>query len=93
MVVIIDPHLKRTSDYPIYKAASELGVLVKNKDANEYEGWCWSGSSAWIDFFNPASWEWWIKLYRTEKADEWTWTDSTQSTYIWHDMNEVTSSV
>ena len=37
MVVIIEPHLKRTTDYPIYKAASELGVLVKNKDNNEYD--------------------------------------------------------
>ena len=89
MVVIIDPHLKRTTDYPIYKGASELGVLVKNKDNNEYEGWCWTGSSSWIDFFNPASWNWWIKIFRTKKASEWTWTESTESTYIWHDMNEV----
>jgi alpha-glucosidase (family GH31 glycosyl hydrolase) len=89
MVVIIDPHLKRTADYPIYKTASELGVLVKNKDNNEFEGWCWTGSSSWIDFFHPGSWDWWIKLFRNKKANEWTWTESTESTYIWHDMNEV----
>ena len=29
MVVIIDPHLKRTSSYPVYQEASERGVLVK----------------------------------------------------------------
>jgi alpha 1,3-glucosidase len=89
MVVIIDPHLKRTSDYPVYKTASEQGLLVKNKDNNEFEGWCWSGSSSWIDFFNPASWDWWIKMFKTKKGKEWSWTDSTESTYIWHDMNEV----
>lgn len=45
---------KRTEDYPVYKQARELGALVKSAggDSN-YEGWCWSGSRAWIDFFNP----------------------------------------
>ncbi|EEB95461.1 hypothetical protein MPER_05570, partial [Moniliophthora perniciosa FA553] len=31
MVVIIDPHLKRTSNYPVYQEASERGLLVKPK--------------------------------------------------------------
>lgn len=40
MVVIIDPHLKRESDYPVYQIASELGVLVKPKSGEgEYEGY------------------------------------------------------
>lgn len=92
MVVIVDPHLKRTSDYPVYKSASDLGIIVKPKSGEgEYEGWCWTGSSSWIDFFNPASWDWWIKLFRTEKvANQWTWTASTDSIHIWNDMNEVT---
>lgn len=29
MVVIIDPHCKRKSNYPEYKIASDLGVFVK----------------------------------------------------------------
>ncbi|KAF8058741.1 glycoside hydrolase family 31 protein [Lyophyllum atratum] len=89
MVVIVDPHLKRTSDYPVYKEASELSFLVKTKDQNEYEGWCWSGSSAWIDFFNPKVWDWWKTLFIPQKLSiGWSWTDSTEDVHIWNDMNE-----
>jgi alpha 1,3-glucosidase len=91
MVVIIDPHLKRTSEYPVYQKASELGILVKPKGGEgEYEGWCWSGSSSWIDFFNPGSWDWWKSLFKTVKLKSgWSWTESTDAVHIWNDMNEV----
>ena len=91
MVVIVDPHLKRTPDYPVYQQAAELGLLVKNKDNQDYEGWCWSGSSAWVDFFNPASWEWWKLLYKPHQLPDgqWSWTESTTDVHIWNDMNEV----
>ncbi|OBZ65067.1 Glucosidase 2 subunit alpha [Grifola frondosa] len=90
MVVIVDPHLKRTSDYPVYQQAMELGVLVKQKDGNnDYEGWCWSGSASWPDFFNPASWDWWKSLFKTEQhGSQWSWLESTVNTFIWNDMNE-----
>ncbi len=91
MVVIIDPHLKRTQDYPVYKKASELGVLVKPSNGEgEYEGWCWSGSSSWVDFFNPGSWEWWKTLFKTtSQENEFSWIESTESVGVWNDMNEV----
>jgi mannosyl-oligosaccharide alpha-1,3-glucosidase len=91
MVVIIDPHLKRVQSYPVYKEATELDILAKTKDNGEYEGWCWSGSSAWVDFFNPKSWDWWKTLFKTvQTADgKFAWTDSTNDVYIWNDMNEV----
>lgn len=89
MVVIIDPHLKRTDNYPVYKGAQEIDVLVKTKDLNEYEGWCWTGSSSWVDFFNPDSGPWWHSLFKITKGDKWSWTESTEDVYIWNDMNEV----
>ncbi|EMD31533.1 glycoside hydrolase family 31 protein [Gelatoporia subvermispora B] len=89
MVVIVDPHLKRTDNYPIYQQAKDLDLLIKKKDGQEYEGWCWPGSSAWVDFFNPASWDWWKSLFKTmPEGDKWAWIDSTENTYIWNDMNE-----
>ncbi|PFH44771.1 glycoside hydrolase family 31 protein [Amanita thiersii Skay4041] len=90
MVVIVDPHLKRTSNYPVYQKASDNKVLVNNKDQNEYEGWCWSGSSSWIDFFNPGAWEWWKSLFQTRALPngQWSWTQSTTDVHIWNDMNE-----
>lgn len=92
MVVIVDPHLKRVSSYPVYEKAQELGVLVQNRDKQEYEGWCWSGSSAWVDFFHPGSWDWWKSLFRLSDGKDknaWRWKDSTDSVFIWNDMNEV----
>lgn len=91
MVVIVDPHLKRVSSYPVYQEASERGLLVKPKGGNgEYEGWCWSGSSSWTDFFNPGAWEWWKKLFKTQALESgWSWTQSTDAVHIWNDMNEV----
>ncbi|OJA14137.1 hypothetical protein AZE42_06718 [Rhizopogon vesiculosus] len=90
MVVIVDPHLKRANDYPVYKRASDLGILVKPKSGEgEYEGWCWPGSSSWIDFFHPGSWDFWTSLFKTKSIDEqWSWTESTDNVGIWNDMNE-----
>jgi alpha 1,3-glucosidase len=84
MVVIIDPHLKRADDFAPYKEAADRGVLVKNKDGNDYEGWCWPGSSSWVDFFHPDSW-----AFRTTPEKTFTWTKSTNDVHIWNDMNEV----
>ena len=91
MVVIVDPHLKRDDNYPAFKQAQELGVLVKPKSGEgEYEGWCWPGSSSWTDFFNPKSWDWWKGIFDPkEHPDKWTWTKSTTDIHIWNDMNEV----
>lgn len=90
MVVIVDPHLKRTGDYPVYKQAQELGVLVKQKNGNDdYEGWCWPGSSSWVDFFNPVSWDFWKSLFKPTNGSSWSWAESTEDIYIWNDMNEV----
>ncbi|KAH8103606.1 alpha-glucosidase [Cristinia sonorae] len=91
MVVIIDPHFKRTSSYPVYQEAVDRGLIVKQKDGQtDYEGWCWSGSSAWVDFFNPAAWDWWKTLFKTYKLgdDKFSWTESTEDVFIWNDMNE-----
>ncbi|KAJ7736818.1 glycoside hydrolase family 31 protein [Mycena metata] len=90
MVVIVDPHLKRTDSYPAFKEASDRKVLVKPASGDgEYEGWCWSGSSSWIDFFNPNSWDWWKSLFKTTALKSgWSWTLSTTDIHIWNDMNE-----
>ncbi|EAU91748.1 alpha glucosidase [Coprinopsis cinerea okayama7 len=91
MVVIVDPHLKREQGYPVFKKASELEVLVKPKSGQgEYEGWCWPGSSSWVDFFNPKSWDWWKSLFKPYQlpSGEWSWTKSTEAVHIWNDMNE-----
>ena len=95
MVVIIDPHLKRVQSYPVYNKASELDILIKPASGQgEFEGWCWSGSSSWVDFFHPVSWDWWTSLFQHSSDNkDWHWTDSTDDIYIWNDMNEVRLSI
>jgi alpha 1,3-glucosidase len=91
MVVIVDPHLKRDSNYPAFTAAQDLKVLVKPKSGEgEYEGWCWPGSSSWVDFFNPAAWDWWKSVFKPYQLEggSWSWTKSTEDVHIWNDMNE-----
>lgn len=43
MVTIIDPHIKRDEDFALHRLARERGFYIKNKDGNDYEGWCWPG--------------------------------------------------
>ncbi|KAG0702926.1 glycoside hydrolase superfamily [Suillus ampliporus] len=90
VVVIIEPPFKHADDYLVYTHASELGVLVKpNSSEGEYEGLCWAGSSSWIDFFHPGSWDFWILLFKTKSINrQWSWTESSDNVGIWNDMNE-----
>ena len=43
MVTIVDPHIKKDNNYRVYKEARDLGYYIKDKNNNEYEGWCWPG--------------------------------------------------
>ncbi|KAG8955645.1 hypothetical protein FRC04_007636 [Tulasnella sp. 424] len=90
MVAIVDPHLKRDHNYPAYKEAMDLDILVKSSNGNNYEGWCWPGSSAWVDFFNPAAWTWWQGLFslKDKEGVKWRWEKSSKNLFIWNDMNE-----
>lgn len=53
LVAIVDPHLKRQDSYSVYKEAKDLDILLKTHQGKEYEAICWTGNSAWIDFFSP----------------------------------------
>jgi alpha 1,3-glucosidase len=83
MVAIVDPHIKRTDSFRVYKDSLDLDLLIKKADKNNFDGWCWPGSSVWVDFFNPASWEWWTRMFSFE-----TWADQTKALFVWNDMNE-----
>lgn len=83
LVVIIDPHIKNEGNYPVADALKSKSLGVKNKDNNLYEGWCWPGSSHWVDCFNPAALEWWKSLFTYS-----SFTGTAANTFIWNDMNE-----
>ncbi|XP_076463388.1 neutral alpha-glucosidase AB-like isoform X2 [Babylonia areolata] len=83
MVTIVDPHLKRDENYQVYKEAREQGLLVKNKDDGDFDGWCWPGSSSWPDFLEEHVRTWWANKFALSE-----YVGSDLSLYVWNDMNE-----
>ncbi|CAO1620519.1 unnamed protein product [Sympodiomycopsis kandeliae] len=89
LVIIIDPHLKRTPSYWLYDEAQKNQVLVKSNDGKgEYEGWCWSGSASWLDMFNPLATEWWRKQFVIDQKNKGKIRANARNVHIWNDMNE-----
>ncbi|XP_077284239.1 glucosidase 2 subunit alpha [Arctopsyche grandis] len=83
MVIIIDPHIKREGGYFVHEDATNQGLYVKNKDGKDYEGWCWPGSSSYLDFFDPK-----VRKYYSERYLLDNFQGTTNDVHIWNDMNE-----
>ncbi|XP_004502983.1 probable glucan 1,3-alpha-glucosidase [Cicer arietinum] len=83
MVTIVDPHIKRDDNFHLHKEASEKGYYVKDSNGNDFDGWCWPGSSSYADTLNPEIRSWWA-----DKFSYQSYVGSTPSLYIWNDMNE-----
>ncbi|KAI1747686.1 glycoside hydrolase family 31 protein [Xylaria castorea] len=83
LVVIIDPHIKNTGSYSVVDELKSNGLAVKNKEGKDFEGWCWPGSSMWIDCFNPSAVKWWKSLFKYNKFK-----GTMENTWLWNDMNE-----
>lgn len=83
MVTIIDPHMKRDSGYRVHTEAESRSLYVRNKDGKTYDGWCWPGSSSYLDFFRPSVRQYWADQFAFDKYE-----GSTPSLYVWNDMNE-----
>lgn len=83
LVVIIDPHIKNVDDYPVVAELKSKELAVKNKEGKIFDGWCWPGSSHWIDAFNPAAIKWWKSLFQYK-----SFKGTQENTWIWNDMNE-----
>ncbi|ORY06296.1 hypothetical protein K493DRAFT_252011 [Basidiobolus meristosporus CBS 931.73] len=83
LVTIVDPHIKREDNYYIFEEAKKNDLFIKNSDGSDFDGWCWPGSSSWVDFTNPAAREWLIEQFGLDKYKH-----STESLFTWNDMNE-----
>ena len=53
VVALIDPHIKNVANYHVVDELKKKDLTIKDKDGVTYEGWCWPGSSHWIDCFHP----------------------------------------
>jgi len=83
MVTIVDPHIKRDSNYHIHNEATSGGHYIKDENNGDYEGHCWPGSSSWIDYMSPDTRKWWASKFSYD-----SYKGSTDSLYTWNDMNE-----
>ena len=83
LITIIDPHLKKDSNYHVYNEAAGNNFFIKDKNDNDYEGWCWPGASFWPDYLNPK-----VRLWWGEKFDPKHFPGFDGLVDIWNDMNE-----
>ena len=83
-VTIIDPHVKRDDGFHMHAEATRLGLYVKTADGSkDFEGWCWPGSSSYLDVTSPAIREWWADQFSFDR-----YAGSTEHLAVWNDMNE-----
>eukprot|EP00899_Mesostigma_viride_P016621 jgi/Mesvir1/24960/Mv16930-RA.1 len=82
-VAIVDPHVKRDSNYGLHKEAESKGYYVKDRDGKDFDGWCWPGSSSYLDMVSPVIRSWWADKFSLE-----AYAGSTRHLHIWNDMNE-----
>ena len=83
MVTIVDPHIKRDDNWRIFSEATAKGLFVKDKNGNDFDGWCWPGSSSYLDQTSDTVRDWWADQFALDK-----YVGSTSNLYIWNDMNE-----
>lgn len=84
LVTIVDPHIKRDTNYFFYKENHDLDHYIKTKDGTaEFDGWCWPGSSSYLDMTNPNARKHYMETFRLDR-----YKGSTLDTFTWNDMNE-----
>lgn len=63
LVVIIDPHIKKSQDYFVHENGMDLhnapvqvgnftSIFMRTPSHDTYVGDCWPSDSVWIDFYN-----------------------------------------
>ncbi|ESO08740.1 hypothetical protein HELRODRAFT_74366 [Helobdella robusta] len=83
MVTIVDPHTKREDGYFLYSDGKANSYFTKDRQGNDFEGWCWPGSSSWLDFTREDVRRFWSSMFSYDN-----YKGSTKDLFIWNDMNE-----
>eukprot|EP00124_Ichthyophonus_hoferi_P000356 Ihof_evm23s12 gene=Ihof_evmTU23s12 len=83
MVNIIDPHIKRDGNYHVHQEATQKDFYIHNKDGGEYDGWCWPGSSSWLDFTREDVRDFWGDMLSLD-----SYKNTASNLHVWNDMNE-----
>ena len=80
VVPILDPGVKRDSDFPVYLDGKDKNVFCKNTEGLEYTGFVWPGETMFPDFSIEEVRKWWA-----EKVKEFA---SVGIKGVWIDMND-----
>lgn len=83
-VLIIDPAIKVERGYAAYEEGLQKGIFIKNPDGSVAVGKVWPGLTAFPDFTNPATQEYWTKWIRE-------FLKLAPVDGLWIDMNEPAS--
>ncbi|KAJ6155437.1 hypothetical protein N7470_006003 [Penicillium chermesinum] len=83
LAVLIDPHIKNKDGFYVSEELRSKNLAVLDKDGDMYDGWCWPGSSNWVDCFNPAALPWWKSLHTYDRFQ-----GSMHNLFLWNDMSE-----
>lgn len=81
LAVIIDPGVKISDNYPMYKEGLDSSLFIKYPDGINYSAQVWPGWCNFPDFTMPKTRTWWGKWMKTY-ADVGV-------TGFWNDMNEI----
>ncbi len=79
-IVIVNPAVKRDTQFSVYQEGKANGFFVKRADGSEFNGNVWAGNSAFVDFTNPQARDWFGAKYKI-------FLDAGVSGF-WNDMNE-----
>ena len=83
-VVIVDPHVKRDAAFRMHSVATAEQYYVRTADnASDFEGWCWPGSSSYLDVTSGRIRSWWATQFSLT-----AYKGSTPWLHVWNDMNE-----
>jgi len=82
-VVIIDPGVKKDSSYFMYQEGVKNDYFVKLPNGDNYIGRVWPGKTAFPDFSNPDTRDWWSSKYKINMDQG---IDG-----FWNDMDEPSS--
>lgn len=71
-----------SSSFIVFSPPS-TGLYIKNKEGGDFDGWCWPGSSSYLDFTSAEVRQWWASQFSLDK-----YIGSTMDLFTWNDMNE-----
>jgi alpha-glucosidase len=80
-VAIADPGVKMDPEYPVYRAFSKAGSVLRTQDAKPFVAKVWPGEVVLPDFGSPRAREIWSDLQAA-------WLTAFPFDGIWNDMNE-----